>query len=201
MDIKWYGKGCFRIKERNNILFTDPTPLRANAARAKLKADIVTFSSGEVDTKALESFSSEPYVITRIGEYEVGGIFVTSIGPNGKESNNRVMLYHFEDMTVCYLGELDHVLGQSEVEALGAVDILLVPAGGAGLISAAQVAEVISLVEPRLIVPGHYEGQPSEALDRFLKEMGSSASSSLDELRVSRSSLPEESQVYLLNPS
>lgn len=200
MDIKWFGKGCFRIKERSNIAFTDPYSLQENG-RAKNKTDIVTFSGGTSNPKALEAFSTTPYVITRPGEYEVSGIFVTAVAPARATTQNVLMLFQFEDLTVCYLGALDHILSQTEVEQLGAVDILLVPAGGAGLITATQAAEVISLVEPRLIIPTHYSDDEPEVLERFLKEMGTTPSAPLDELRISKSGLPDESQIVLLNPA
>lgn len=200
MDIKWFGKGCFRIKERSTIAFTDPYPL-ADGSKSRNKADVVTFSAGQRDKKALDTFSTAPYVITRPGEYEVSGLFVTAVAPARAQKPNVLTLFHFEDITVCHLGALDHVLGQNEVEQLGAVDILLVPAGGPHLVNAAQASEVISLLEPSLIIPMYYSASEPELLERFLKEMGSSPSAPLDELRISKSGLPEESQILLLNPA
>ena len=98
-------------------------------------------------------------------------------------------------------------LGQSQWPATPTVvwHVLLVPVGGRNTLNAAQAAEVISLIEPTYVVPMHYgtEQYPSEldGVDKFLKEMGVSAPSVMDELRVSRSSLPEETQIVLLSYS
>ncbi len=53
------------------------------------------------------------------------------------------------------------------------------------------------------MIPMHYQTEvyPGEMdpVEKFLKEMGSSTTNTLDELKITRSSLPEETQVVLLN--
>lgn len=213
MDIKWYGHSCFRLKDRSAVAFTDPFPPKGKLAyqRPKSRADIVTISHEHENHTSLDGFSNEPYVISRPGEYEVAGIFVTCIrtfhdSKSGKERGfNNVTLYYFDDLSVCHLGDLGHVLSQAEVEQLSEVDVLLVPVGGAdgGTLNASQAAEVISLVEPYIVIPMHYktDAYPGalDPVDKFLKEMGVATPTTSDELRVSRSNLPEETQVVLLN--
>ncbi len=137
MEIKWYGHSCFRLKDKSGIAFTDPFPLLgAGYNRPKSKADIVTISHDHPNHASLEGFTTEPFVITRPGEYEVSSIFVTSIrtyhdNKKGQERGyNNVMLFQFDDVSVCHLGDLGHVLSQEEVEKLSEVDVLLVPVGG-----------------------------------------------------------------------
>jgi len=68
-----------------------------------------------------------------------------------------VFLFEFEDITICHLGDLDHVPTQAQVEeSLGEVDVLLVPVGGGESLNAAQASEVISLLEPHIVIPMHY---------------------------------------------
>ncbi len=210
MDIKWYGHACFRLKERGAVAFTDPFPLQGMGySRPKSKADVVTISHEHPNHASLDGFSTTPFVITRPGEYEVNGIFVTVIRTyhdtkQGAERGfNNVVLFQFEDLSVCHLGDLGHVLSQEEVEKLSSVDVLLVPVGGEGTLSAAQAAEVISLIEPYYVIPMHYKTDTyagkMEGVEKFLKEMGATAPQVTDELRLTRSSLPEETQVLLLN--
>jgi L-ascorbate metabolism protein UlaG (beta-lactamase superfamily) len=85
------------------------------------------------------------------------------------------------------------------------VNVLLIPVGGGRGLRAAQAADVIALVEPHYVVPMHYaiEGLTFELdhVDRFLKTMGVSQAQELDSLKVSSSSLPEQTQVILLEPA
>lgn len=211
MDIKWYGHGCFRLKDRAGIAFTDPFSLQgAGYNRPKSKADIITVGQRTASREAnLDGFTGEPYFIQRPGEYEVSTIFVTAIptlGPNKQmgSSPHTLMLFQFDDISICHLGQLDHVLNQDEVERLSEVDILLVPVGGHAVLTAAQAAEVISLVEPYIVIPMYYDAgglAPSyDPVDKFLKEMGATSPSTVDELKITRSGLPDDTQIVLLNP-
>jgi L-ascorbate metabolism protein UlaG (beta-lactamase superfamily) len=98
---------------------------------------------------------------------------------------------------------LGHVLNQSQVQALNDVDVLLVPVGGVHTLDAAKAAEVISLIEPRLVVPMHYKTPVEKArlhsLDKFLKEMGTTVGATLAELKVTRSLMEDETQVVVLD--
>ena len=184
MDIKWYGHGCFRLKERNTVAFTDPYPLDTpNTNRPRTKADLVTVDMGYPLEKPLDGFTNTPYLIQRPGEYEVSGVFVTTLptAPDAKQNGQNarrhtIMIYQFEDISVCHLGRLGHVLAQDEVEKLSEVDVLLVPVGGNGVLNAAQAVEVISLIEPLIVIPMYYESDGNVAgfytVEKFLEEMG-----------------------------
>lgn len=209
MDIKWYGHSCFRLKDRSSIAFTDPFPITGlGYNRPKSKADIITLSHEHPNHASLEGFTGKPYVISRPGEYEVSNIFVTAIrtyhdAQKGAERGyNNVMLFQFDDISICHLGDLGHILSQEEVEKLSEVDVLLVPVGGGSTLNAGQAAEVISLIEPYIVIPMHYQTpaypEELEPVEKFLKEMGVTSPSTVDELRLTRSSLPEETQVVML---
>jgi L-ascorbate metabolism protein UlaG (beta-lactamase superfamily) len=212
VDIKWYGHGCFRLKERSAVAFTDPYPLTIpNATRPRAKADIVTADLGAGLKNPLDGFTNTPYLVQRPGEYEVSGIFVTGLptAPDTKKNNDStthhtMMIFQFEDVSVCHLGRLGHVLGQEEVDKLSEVDILLVPVGGHGVLNASQAAEVISLIEPLIVIPMYFDvdgAAPSfDSAEKFLKEMGATAVTPIDELKITKSGLPEETQIVILRP-
>jgi L-ascorbate metabolism protein UlaG (beta-lactamase superfamily) len=90
------------------------------------------------------------------------------------------------------------------VEVLGTVDVLLVPVGGGNGLNAAQAAEIISLIQPSIVVPMHYKTHNNklklDPLSRFLKEMGLGKVPPEQSLKVTKSSLPEETQVVVLEP-
>jgi L-ascorbate metabolism protein UlaG (beta-lactamase superfamily) len=87
---------------------------------------------------------------------------------------------------------------------MGPIDVLLVPVGGGKALNSGQAGEVISLIEPSIVVPMHYQLASSESnvelqpLDNFLKEMGVSSAEEVDTLKVTSSSLAEETQVVIL---
>ncbi len=103
------------------------------------------------------------------------------------------------------MGDLSYVPSQSQIEDLGPVDIALVPVGGGGALSPAEAAELISLIEPSLVVPMHYKtGKEKVRLGqvaKFLSEMGVGKQEPLDMLKVAKSSLSDQTQVVVLTPT
>jgi L-ascorbate metabolism protein UlaG (beta-lactamase superfamily) len=191
---------------------TDPYDDSMGYPALRLKADIVTVSHAAAGHSHVEAVKGDNRALTGPGEYEIGGVFITGIhtargGGEGKKkaadtSPNTVYLIDYDGITVCHLGDLDHVPTQAQIEALGSVDVALVPVGGGAGLNAAQAAEVISLIEPSIVVPMHYRtdgGSPKlEPVSKFLKEMGLGALKPEPLLKVTKSSLPEETHVVLL---
>ena len=214
MEITWYGHSCFRLTERNfATVVTDPYDNKSIGYDAlKLKADIVTISHdapGHNNTDAVKGVS---HVIEGAGEFEIGGVFITGVqtdgGGSGKKKNdksprNTLYVFDYDGITVAHLGDLKQVPTQTEIEALGTVNVALVPVGGGGSLNAAKAAEVVSLLEPNLVIPMHYATADSkislEALNKFLKEMGLSKQEAQPLLKVLRSSLPDETHVVVLD--
>ncbi len=209
MDITWFGHSCFRISERGRItVVTDPFADTIGLPPLKLKADVVTVSHDESGHNYIEAVKNEAYIIRGAGEYEVGNVFITGVAMHDPESatTRPNVAYHivYDNLSVLHLGDLEHVPQQSLIERMGEVSVLLVPVGGGRGLSAAQAAEVVGLIEPRFIVPMHYELPglrfPLEPVEKFLKAMGVSKVQEADTLKFSASDLPEQPQVVVLNP-
>jgi L-ascorbate metabolism protein UlaG (beta-lactamase superfamily) len=113
-------------------------------------------------------------------------------------------LFQYNGLTVLHLGDMSHVPDQSTIEALGEVNVVLVPVGGGNALRAGQAAEVIALIEPHFIVPMHYElpglNIELDSVDKFIKAMGISKVQEEDNLKVTSGMLPEQPQVILLRP-
>ncbi len=209
MEITWYGHACFRLSERNIVAVTDPFHEDLGLTRPRIRADLVTVSHDHPGHDNRIGFRGGPRFFDGPGEYEVKGVFVTGIatyhdGRSGAtRGGNIVFLFDFNGLTVCHLGDLGHVPTQSQVEALSDVDVLLIPVGGVHTIDAPMATEVISLIEPKLVIPMHYKTPEEKArlhtVTGFFKAMGLAPISPVPELRVTRSSLPTETQIVLLD--
>jgi len=211
MEITWYGHACFRIAERGlATVVTDPyNSQETGFAPLKLKADIVTVSRNLPGHNFVSGVKNDTYIIDGPGEYEIGGVFITAIVTNGtsarsNDPQNMLCVIDFEGLTVAHLGALKRVPSQTQVEALGPVHVALVPVGGGGGLNAAKASEVISLLEPNIVVPMHYAIPGSkmklDPLSRFLKEMGLEKIVPEPSLKVTNvNSLPEETRVVVLS--
>jgi L-ascorbate metabolism protein UlaG (beta-lactamase superfamily) len=209
MEITWYGQTCFRLNERGMAaVVTDPYPPDVGLALPRPRADVVTVSYDDPQCCYTSGVRGPFKLLDGPGEYEIGSVFITGIATfadNKKGASrgpNTVFTFDFGGLNVCHLGRLGHVPTQSQVEKLGTVNVLLVPVGGGGSLSPARASEVISLFEPNLVIPMYYKVQGLKVnlgtLDRFLKEMGLEKVDSQEVLKVSRTSLSEETQVVVL---
>lgn len=211
MEIVWHGHSCFRMIERGMAsVVTDPYDDSIGYAALKLKADIVTVSHDAPGHNNLDAVKGgEVHPITGPGEYEIGGVFITGLSTDTDKKKkadgkrNTLYLFDFDGLTVAHLGDLDHVPSQAQIEALGSVDVALVPVGGGGGLNAAQAAEVVSLLEPSVVIPMHYKTDEValklDPVGKFLKEMGLGTLKPEASIKLTKSSLPDETKVVLLD--
>ena len=210
MEITWYGHSCFRLTGRGMAsVVTDPFDSDVVGFEPlKLKADIVTVSHETPGHSFMSAVKGISHRITGPGEFEIGGVFITGVQTdfNGKKHvekpRNTLYVFDYDGLNVAHLGDLREVPTQSEVEALGSVHIALVPVGGGGGLNAAKAAEVISLLEPNIVIPMHYGHSACkiqlDPLSKFLKEMGLATPDAAVSLKISRSALPDETKVIVL---
>jgi L-ascorbate metabolism protein UlaG (beta-lactamase superfamily) len=212
MEITWYGHSCFRLTERNYAtVVTDPFDNKSIGYEAlKLKSDIVTVSHDAPGHNYVDAVKGTSHVIDGAGEFEIGSVFITGVATDGgsKKKNkeggasNTIYVFDYDGITVAHLGDLKHAPTQSEIETLGTVNVALVPVGGGGGLNAAKAAEVISMLEPNLVIPMHYSTPatklPLDSLNKFLKEMGLSKMDAQSSLKVTRNGLPDETHVVVL---
>ncbi|MEZ4834593.1 MAG: MBL fold metallo-hydrolase [Caldilineaceae bacterium] len=163
MEITWYGFSCFRLREGGVTVLCDPYDKKTTGlSLPRIKADIVTISHDRPGHNNASAVTGDPKVIAGPGEYEVKNIAITGLTTyhkaNGGDLPERNVAYFFDfgGFTVGHLGDIGQMPQQRQVEDLGEIDVLLVPVSGANTLDAARVTEVISLLEPKIVVPMHY---------------------------------------------
>lgn len=211
MEITWFGHSCFRLAERGlAAVVTDPFDSDSVGYEPlKLKADIVTVSHDAPGHNFTGAVKGTSHVIDGPGEFEIGGVFITGVQTDGSgkkaadKPRNTLYVFDYMGITVAHLGDLRSVPTQAEIEALGTVHVALVPVGDGGSLNAAKAAEVVSLLEPSIVIPMHYYTPAAKVtldrLEKFLKEMGLHEAETVASLKVSKSSLPDETRVIVLN--
>lgn len=211
MDITWLGHSCFRIRGRDVTVVTDPYDRGLGYPTLKLAADVVTVSSDDPhlsNVAAVQPNNGRVRTLDGPGEYEVGGALVEAVQTyrdkqKGKErGKSTAFLIHLEDVSVCHLGAIGHTLSSAQIEALKDADVLLIPIGGHGTIDAAEAAEVVSQLEPKVVIPMQYgtPGMELDSVDRFCKEMAVTDTTTVPRFSVTKSALPAETRLVLLQP-
>jgi len=209
MDISWLGHSCFKIKGSHATVITDPYPPSLGYSLGKPTARIVTVSHQHSGHSYVQGIGGEPRLVTRPGEYEISGVLIIGIATfhdaeqGKKRGKNTIYLMEVDEILVCHLGDLGHVLTAEQIEEIGNVDVLLLPVGGVSTINAPMAAEVVRQLEPKAVVPMHYKtsalSRELEPVERFLKEIGVKQVEPQPKLSLTRSSLPASTQVFLLD--
>jgi len=205
MDITWLGHSCFRIKDSHTTVITDPYSPSLGYSLGKPTAHIVTVSHQHSGHSYVQGIDGEPRLVTGPGEYEISGVLIIGIATSHdkERGRNTVYLIEIDEVSVCHLGDLGHVLTAEQVEEIDNVDVLLLPVGGVSTINAPLAAEVVRQLEPKVVVPMHYKtpqlGGELEPVESFLKEIGATEVTSQPKLSLTRSSLPASTQVFLLD--
>ncbi|MCJ7700084.1 MAG: MBL fold metallo-hydrolase [Anaerolineales bacterium] len=210
MEITWYGHSCFRLAERGLAsVVTDPYDHQTVGYQPlSLRGNIVSVSHDAPGHNHVSAIKSKPRIIKGPGEFEIGGVFITAVQTNGhnrqkSEKKNILCVFDYSGVTVAHLGDIRRVPSQSQVEALGTVNVALVPVGSGNGLNAAKAAEVISLLEPGIVIPMHYNTPDCkielDSLDKFLKEMGLSSIEAVPSLKVTKSAIPTETKVVVLD--
>ncbi len=211
MEITWYGHSCFRLIERGLAsVVTDPFDSNSVGYEPlRLKADIITISHDAPGHNFTSAVKGSNHVINGPGEFEIGGVFITGVQTDGtgkkviEKPRNTLYVFDYMGINIAHLGDLRSVPTQTEIEALGTVHVALVPVGGGEGLNAAKAAEVVSLLEPNIVIPMHYRTpavkMELDRLDKFLKEMGLHEAETVPGLKVTKSSLPEETKVVVLD--
>lgn len=222
MELIYLGHSSFKMKFKNGmVLVTDPySPEAVGLPFAKQKADIVTVSHDHKDHNFIEAVPKpvkreDVFLISEEGEYEVGGIEVTTIKTfhdkkEGKErGENLIMLIRQNGITICHLGDLGCKLSEKQIERIGPVDILLVPVGGEYTIGDKEAVDIVSNMSPSVVVPMHYKVKGMKSMFDSLKEVGEFVNSSSLEvmlegeskMKINVNNLPENTKIAVLKSS
>lgn len=206
-DVKWLGNTCFRIKSREATVLFDPVARERGSAIPKQKADIVTLSVPGKQS-GLGTVEGEYTLIAGPGEYEVQDVSLAGIRTKRsaagatKKDFNTVYLVEMDEMVFCHLGNLNRPLTDAQVEAMGDVDVLFVPIGGAETLTPTGATEVIGQIEPRLVIPMNYrvsDEQGLRALTEFVAALGFTDVPRDDRLTIRKGNLPETMGVTVLD--
>lgn len=211
MQIYWHGYSTIRIEAKHgdttSVIMTDPFENEAAIRFPRAtQPDILLLSHQDRKGFNLEGVSGSPFIISDPGEYEVRGVFINGVqDPMADQGLKRPLVYRIEveGINVAFLGQLNRKLTDHELEALGNVDILVLPVGGEQVMDAKLSANLISLVEPRIVVPIHYHVSGLKTklgtVENFCSALGSCKRQDMNKLKISKKDLPaDEVQIMVI---
>jgi L-ascorbate metabolism protein UlaG (beta-lactamase superfamily) len=184
-------------------LVVDPYP----DAPGVVEADIVAITNDGPNHSAQELVAGDPKVIDGPGQYEVLGYNITGIGTALSDAEagrkvNTVYVIRAEGLAVCHLGVVKTRLAARQLDALGAIDVLIAPAGGGRALDPSDVARLINVLNPRIVVPVHYGEEGDDTgmapISTLLGHLNVEAPGPQTRLNVTRTNLPLETRIAVL---
>lgn len=200
MTISWLGEAGLKIQTKDVTVLIDPPAASTGFKPTKQAATIVCLT--QPDHRDAKSIAGDPLVINSPGEFERQNVFVygLQLPSDGSRVHFRV---EAEDMSLAHLADIAKKPENGELAQLEGVDILCVPVGGKSVLSAEDAAELISQIEPRIVIPIQYKVPGSTMgysdASAWLKEMGAKSLETSPKFKILKKDLPaEETQVVLL---
>lgn len=181
MHIQFLGLSSFKFTTKDAVVVTDPTGKDSGLTPPRGNADVVILAEPQNPTySGYQSLSGEPFIIPHPGEYDTKGVTVTGIPLKQGEGYVNVFLIESEEIKVLNLTHISEFsMKEDELEDLGEIDVLILPVGGNSVLSASNAAKVVNQIEPKIVIPSHYQQDgvalTLDPLERFVKEMGGKA--------------------------
>jgi L-ascorbate metabolism protein UlaG (beta-lactamase superfamily) len=211
MKIKWLGHACFLITSNGGVrIITDPYAVGGGIQYAPVAeaADVVTVSHDHGDHSNVSAVQGRPEVIRGSGKKAARGIQFKGIATSHDASqgtqrgSNTVFCFTIDDLKLCHLGDLGHVLSPGQVTQIGGVDILFVPVGGFFTVDATVASQVCDQLKPRVTIPMHFKtpkcAYPIASVEDFLKGKKNVRKIAGSEVGFEREKLPAATEIVLL---
>ena len=204
MFIELLGLSGVKIQTNNTIILLAPPSKKSEIKSSRMKADIVVLENPK-DSVSVEPKEEKLFTIDAPGEYESSGIFVYCVAqPKKGEPKSLLSSITVEGVSIAHLAALSGSLDDSQIELFEGTDIVLIPVGGSGVLDAKQAKELIEKIEPRIVIPMHFEQHGLKTkyddVEKFWKVIGS-APQPQEKIKITKKDLPQETmEIMYLKP-
>jgi L-ascorbate metabolism protein UlaG (beta-lactamase superfamily) len=198
-DLEYKGGNTVVFSSKKVSLTTDPKLSLVGLKDVKTKDEVELATETRFSVQNPEA----RIIIDSPGEYEIGDFTIHGIAAtrhiDTPEQEKLSTVYRVEcgDVKVAVLGNIDAKLDDDQLEAIGVVDILIIPVGGGGYtLDATSAAALTRSIEPKAVIPVHYADSalkyevPQDQLATFVSELGAPVETMAKYKLKSSASLP-----------
>ena len=207
MDLQFHGANCVSISLKGARVVIDDN-LADFGGKSILKADdVALYTSMHGDASKSRLMLDGP------GEYEVSDISIVGIGAQAHIDergtlNATMFKLIIGEVSLLVTGHIYPELTDDQLEAIGMIDVLMVPVGGNGYtVDPVGALKLIKAIEPKLVIPTHYADKafnfpvPQQDLEHALKELGMEPKETVSKLRIKPGELSDVTQLTILEKS
>ena len=214
MKIKWYGHAAFLItSDQGTKIIIDPYEPGAfggqlSYGKIKDQVDIVLTSHDHADHNYTKDLPGTPQIVKGSGSKTAKGISIKGISTyhdpsQGSERGaNTIFTLKIDNIQLCHLGDLGHLLSDKDLAEIGPVDILLIPVGGFFTIDPKEATHVAEQIRPKILIPMHFKtakcGFPIAPVEDFLKGKMNTKRPKASEATFDKTTLPQQMEIVVL---
>lgn len=208
MELQYFGANSLKLSTKKSVVVIDPisdiTTVKVDLKKAtSVLATQLAFKPKDV---------GEAFIIDGPGEYEFEDYSVKGIpaqAHTAASGDKSATMYWIssQDLRILVTGHIGTKLSEAQLEAIGVVDVVIVPVGGGGYtLDAVEAAALVRAIEPKLVIPVHASDDglvyevPQAEIELFTKELGAAVSEDRPE-KFKFKALPEQLTVQLLQKS
>jgi L-ascorbate metabolism protein UlaG (beta-lactamase superfamily) len=220
MRVEWHGQSAFTLEGDDGKVFIDPfgdmSPMTGGDTRFEYPpieatgVDLLLVTHEHLDHNGVEAVAGDPATLrAAAGTHEspIGDVVGVSSehdqSAGTERGHNTIFVFTLDGVRIAHFGDFGQTaLRPEQREAIGEVDMILVPVGGGFTIGAEQAARIVEELSPRWVVPMHYRTERVsflEPADDFLDRIG--RVERLDEPSFDTADLPEADEPLTVVPA
>jgi L-ascorbate metabolism protein UlaG (beta-lactamase superfamily) len=210
-EIEYKGANGVILSTKKGTIIADPKLSVVGLKDSAVKEAI------ELATEERFAINSEDakLVIEGPGEYGVADFDIRGVAAqrhlDAETDPKKATMYRIEtgDFSTALIGNIYEKLSEAQLEALGVVDIVIIPVGGNGYtLDPEGAAALVRAIDPKVVVPVHYNDAalkyevPQAELEEFTKVLGAPVEEAGNKLKFKNAAaLPQTLTVYTITRS
>src|SRR5512136_2402402 len=214
MKVKWYGHAAFLVtSDQGTKIIIDPYEPGAfggqlSYGKIKDQVDIVLTSHDHADHNYTKDLPGTPQIVKGSGSKTIKGIPMKGIptyhdpSKGSERGPNTIFTLKVDNLQLCHLGDLGHILSDKELAEVGPVDILLIPVGGFFTIDPKEATRVAEQIKAKILIPMHFKtgkcGFSIAPVEDFLKGKTNAKRPKASEATFHKATLPQEREIVVL---
>lgn len=172
VTLEWYGHAFVRLTLPEGVRVAMDPFGDIGYPMPKVEAEIVTISHEHGDHNNAGLIRGNPAILRGLTEggrewnainflqkdVHVASVPVYHDAEQGRRrGKNNIIVVDLGRLRVAHFSDIGHVPTETQYQALGRVDIVLVPVGGNFSIDGRQARQIVERLNPRIAIPIHYK--------------------------------------------
>lgn len=179
-EVEYKGANAVIVATKTTRVVIDPRLSVAGGHDVAVNGAVVV---GTEPRFVVEDTTKATVVFDGPGEYEIGDVSMVGVPAqrhiDSEGASGTIYRLVASDIRAALVGNITPKLSDDQLEALGVVDVVVLPVGGGGYtLDATAAAAVVRQLDPKVVIPVHYADEalsyevPQDALDVFVGELG-----------------------------